>query len=153
MWHTSYGSATPTFHKYIEAMICCLFGPIAAQQSVFIVHFCNTIAVVHLLNTISKSSVCNIVKSALFVIGSELLQHYCTIIGCVMRTCAPQLLLWQLVLMEFTSGGGAVIGYSLVLLLFRLGLDDRLTHCRLLGENADKLCFLHDNLKLLIWNY
>jgi len=38
-----------------------------------------------------------------------------------MRTCAPQLLLWRLVLMEFTSGERAVIGYSLVLLLFRLG--------------------------------
>jgi len=24
MWHTSYGSTTPTFHKYIEAMIYCL---------------------------------------------------------------------------------------------------------------------------------
>jgi len=22
MWHTSHGSATQTFHKYIEAMIC-----------------------------------------------------------------------------------------------------------------------------------
>jgi len=22
IWHTSYGSATPTFHEYIEAMIC-----------------------------------------------------------------------------------------------------------------------------------
>jgi len=22
MWNASYGSATPTFHKYIEAMIC-----------------------------------------------------------------------------------------------------------------------------------
>jgi len=29
------------------------------------------------------------VKSALFVIGSELPRHYCTIIGCVMRTCVP----------------------------------------------------------------
>jgi len=29
------------------------------------------------------------VKSTLLVIGSELPQHYCTIIGCVMRTCAP----------------------------------------------------------------
>ena len=30
-------------------------------------------------------------------------------------------------------------------------IDDQLTYCRLLGENAEKLCFLHDNLKLLIW--
>jgi len=28
------------------------------------------------------------VKSALFVIGSELLRHYCTIIGCLMHTLA-----------------------------------------------------------------
>jgi len=24
---------------------------------------------------------------------------------------------------------------------------------KLLGENADKVCFLHDNVKVLIWNY
>jgi len=24
IWHTSYGSASPTFHKYFEVMICCL---------------------------------------------------------------------------------------------------------------------------------
>jgi len=49
--------------------------------------------------------------------------------------------------MEFTSSRGAVIGYSLVLLLFRLGCrwPAHCTRCRLLGENADKLCFLHDN--------
>jgi len=29
------------------------------------------------------------VKSALFVIGSELPRHYCKIIRCVMRMCAP----------------------------------------------------------------
>jgi len=29
------------------------------------------------------------VKSALFVVGSELPGHYCTIIRCVMDTCAP----------------------------------------------------------------
>jgi len=29
------------------------------------------------------------VKSAVFVFGSELPHHYCTIIGFVMRTCAP----------------------------------------------------------------
>jgi len=28
---------------------------------------------------------------------------------------------WRLVLIEFTSGGGAAISYSLMLLLFRLG--------------------------------
>jgi len=58
--------------------------------------------------------------------------------------------------MKFTSGGGVVICYSLVLLLFRLGctvVDDRLTCCGQLGKNADKLWFLRDNLKLLIWNY
>jgi len=42
------------------------------------------------------------------------------IIGCVIRTCARQLLSWRLVLMEFTSGGRAVwnllLVYSLVLL-------------------------------------
>jgi len=38
-----------------------------------------------------------------------------------MRTCASQLLSWQLVLTEFTSGERVVIGYSLMLLLFRLG--------------------------------
>ena len=32
-------------------------------------------------------------------------------------------------------------------------VDDWLTYCRLPGENAEKLCFLHDNLKLLRWNY
>jgi len=25
-------------------------------------------------------------------------------------------------------------------------VDDWLTYCRLLGENAEKLCFLHDDL-------
>jgi len=44
-------------------------------------------------------------KSAVFVIRLELLWHYCTIIKYVIRTCAHQLLSWQLVLMEFTSGG------------------------------------------------
>jgi len=43
------------------------------------VHCCNTIAVVCLLNTPNKSSVCNNaftqVKSAVFVIGSELPAH------------------------------------------------------------------------------
>jgi len=34
---------------------------------------------------------------------------------------------WQLVLVEFTSGRGAVISYSLVLLLFRLGCRWQLT--------------------------
>jgi len=24
VWHTSYGSATPAFHKYFEVVICCL---------------------------------------------------------------------------------------------------------------------------------
>jgi len=24
MWHTTYGSATPAFHKYFEVLICCL---------------------------------------------------------------------------------------------------------------------------------
>jgi len=24
MWHTSHGSASPTFHKYFEVAICCL---------------------------------------------------------------------------------------------------------------------------------
>jgi len=43
--------------------------------------------------------------------------------------------------MEFTSGGGRVIGYSLVLLLFG---------ATVLRENADKLCFLHDNPKLFM---
>jgi len=55
--------------------------------------------------------------------------------------------------MEITSGGGAVIGYSLVLLLFWLGCRRPANSLWLLGENADKLCFLHDNLKLLMWNY
>jgi len=29
------------------------------------------------------------VKSAVFVIGSELLWHYCTIMGCLMHTYTP----------------------------------------------------------------
>jgi len=60
-------------------------------------------------------------KSTVFVIGSELPWQYCKIMGCVIHTCARQLLSCRLVLMEFTSGGWMVIAYSLVLLLFRLG--------------------------------
>jgi len=58
--------------------------------------------------------------------------------------------------MEFTSGGGAVIGHNLVLLNINNSVqvvDDRLTYCWLIGENAEKLCCLFDSLKLLIRNY
>ena len=98
------------------------FSPIAARQSVFMV------ASQLLLSVYSTPSAKAVfattqLKSAVFVIGSELPRHYCTIIGCVMCTCASQLWSWRLVLMEFTSGGRAVTGYSLMLLLFMLGQE------------------------------
>jgi len=55
IWHTSYGSATSTFHKYFEAVIFAW----SDSSAVVSFHCCITIAAVHLLNTISKSSVCN----------------------------------------------------------------------------------------------
>jgi len=55
MLHTSYGSATPTFHKYVEVVIYRL----VQQQRGSQYSLCITIAVVRLLNTTSKRSVCN----------------------------------------------------------------------------------------------
>jgi len=58
MWHTSYGNATPAFHKFVEMVICCL----VRQQRSSQYHCCFTIAIVRLLNMTSKSSVCNLRK-------------------------------------------------------------------------------------------
>jgi len=121
------------------------FGDESDSSAVVSIHCCITIAVVRLLNTTRKSSVCNNA-----MIGSELPRHHCMIIECVMRTRARKLLSWRLFLMEFTSGVRGVIGYSIVLLSFRLG-------CRwpanLLQATwwklQKKLCFLPDDLKLL----
>jgi len=54
-WHTSYGSATPTFDKYFKWR----FVVWSDSSAVVSFHCCITIAVVRLLNTIRKCSVCN----------------------------------------------------------------------------------------------
>jgi len=78
-----------------------------------------TVAVVRLLNTISKSSVCNNAtwKRSVcdWIRTTVALLHNHRMRNARMST----LLAWRLVLMEFSSGGRAVIGYSLMLLLFK----------------------------------
>jgi len=55
IWHPSYGSATPTLHKYFKWWFV-----VWSDSSVGVsFHCCITIVLVRLLNTIRKSSVCN----------------------------------------------------------------------------------------------
>jgi len=62
-------------------------------------------------------------KSTVFTIGSELPQLSCTIIGCAMHTLARLGCRWPANLLQATW----------------------------VNEKAGILCFLHDNLELLIW--
>jgi len=117
MWHTASGALLQHFTNTLKRW----FVVRSDSSAVVSVHCCITIAVARLLNTISKSSVCNnatyasekrivcnwIRTTAALLHNHQMRNaHMCTL-AIVMATCS--------------SGGGAVIGYSLVLLLFRLG--------------------------------
>jgi len=93
-------------------------------SAVVSIHCCITIAAVYLLNTSTKSSVCNLRKlkaqclcldqnyrpAALLHNHRMCNAHMCTL-AIVMATCSYWIYFWR----------RAVIAYSLVLLLFRLG--------------------------------